>query len=135
MLSTRKAEVLPRALGAVHPYWQLPETGDTGSLVVSGQAAVTATVRVRAMRQVGAHCRPTAPRLTFTATSPGEWMLATVDLAPTVEVRLHLVSTDSAAPWEAFAEWTHRFLCDYTGPLGCGDYAYGWVSSTGPVVL
>lgn len=120
-------QVLTRSETPYHPYWQLPVTGRYRLMVEAGKKPAQATVRVRTIRQLAESMPTDATPLTFTATEPGEWVLTTFAIAVGLQYRLHVSSTSTTGDWEAFAEPTARFLCDYGGPMGCGDYTYGWV--------
>jgi hypothetical protein len=127
LLIDPSGRVLTRSDWHYQPYWQLPVTGHYRLMVETGEKPAHATVRVRTVRQLAASMPTDGSPLTFTATEPGEWVLATFGMPEGLGYRLHKASSNVTGDWAAFTEPTDRFLCDWDGPLGCGDYSYGEV--------
>jgi hypothetical protein len=126
--------VLVAAWNATHPFWRLPVTGRYRMLVETGAAPVSAQVRVRSIRVIGAMPTDGSP-LTFTAASPGEWMLASFDIGDGDVRRLQAVGSDTAAGWTAFAESTTRFVCSFDDHPGCSDHSQALVDAGHPASL
>jgi hypothetical protein len=132
LLIDPSGRVLTRSYWPYHAYWQLPVTGHYRLMVESGEKPAHAIVRVRVIRQVAEPMPTDGSPLTFSAKDPGEWVLTTFDMVEGLAYRLHVVSASAPGDWEAFTEPTDRFLCDWDGPLGCGDYSYGEVGPRVP---
>ena len=115
-----------------HPYWQLPVTGRYRVQVPTSPSSFSGTLRVRTVRVLTEPMPTDGSPLTFTASTPGEWMLARFSLS-TGDIRsIHLHAAEASGDWSAFVDREQRYLCTPMGPLDCGTGTYATVDATHP---
>ncbi len=130
LLDPNGDQVLPPPL-LYQPFWQLPVTGHYRVMVPTTKAGFTAGVRMRAVRVVDQPMPLDGSPLTLSATTPGEWVLATFSLAQYDLRRLHLEAATMTGDWQAVANVDGRYQC-YGSPNDCGSFSYGTVDATQP---
>jgi hypothetical protein len=106
-----------------HPYWQLPLSGHYRVMLATGEAPFSGTVRVRRMRLLPQVMPTDGSPLTFAASTPGEWMLASFSLPESDLHAIHVESFTAEGDWSAFVDREERYLC-VGSPFDCGTGTY-----------
>jgi hypothetical protein len=104
-------------------WWRVPTTGQYTMVVPTDS---TAQVRIRKIRVLDPVVPVDGTAVTFTATRPGEWVMAPMNLGETGLYRLSAPSSSTTGDWQAIATGQGTLHCG--GANGCGDWSYGLVS-------